>query len=198
MFFYSTKTKKKVLHLKSCYHTRAIKEENIATVSSVAESRRMGIKATMCNCCSALRKDYSKNRSEILNFAYSNGMCCNMDKGFVHIDSVFAKWVIIPQSNGYSYELHHQSTYKSIPNNSLPGYHYQRIGGKSIKELLEYITKHDKYKKINPVTLKPEKSPPRKGTRRWMSRQRRIKKQERKQQIRNVLDLIDGLANQGA
>ena len=194
MFYYSTKTKKRVLHLKNCHHIKAIKKENVATVSSVVEAQKKGIGTTVCKCCSALRKDYSRNLNEILNFAYSNGMCCHMDEGLMRIESSFAKWIIIPQSNGYSYELHHQNTRKSNHDNSLAGYHYQHIGGRTVRDILEYIAEHDKYRKINPVTLKPGKAPPKKGTRRWASLQRRIKKKERKQQIRNVLDLIDSLA----
>ena len=95
MFYYSTKTKKRVLHLKNCHHIKAIKKENVATVSSVVEAQKKGIGTTVCKCCSALRKDYSRNLNEILNFAYSNGMCCHMDEGLMRIESSFAKWIIM-------------------------------------------------------------------------------------------------------
>ena len=53
----------------------------------------------------------------------------------------------------------------------------------------------DYYRRFNPAhTPKKESPPPIKGTKRYKSTQRKVKKYERKRAIKNVLDLIDSLS----
>lgn len=194
MFYYSTNAKKIILHFKKCQHVKAIKKENLATVPSVVEAQKQGIGISICKCCSTLGKEYHKNQKEIFDFAYKNGIRCYMIKGTMRVDTVSEKWLIVPLSNKESYELHHKNKFDTDRCDSIPGYHNQHFGSSSILEMLQYISEHEWYRMIHPLQIKHEKTPPKKGTKRWISQQKTQKKKERKKQIRNVLELIESLA----
>ena len=79
----------------------------------------------------------------------------------------------------------------------ISGYHLQGDARRnSIVTYLQYIVDHDYYRMLNPVYIpkkKKDSPPPRKGTKRYKSTQRRIEKYERKRAIKNVLNLIESL-----
>ena len=96
--------------------------------------------------------------------------------------------------------LYHKNDFKTDKDHlsEISGYHLQGDARrKSIVEYLQYIVDHDYYRMLNPVYIpkkKKESPPPRKGTRRYKSAQRRIEKYERKRAISNVLSLIESLS----
>ena len=62
-------------------------------------------------------------------------------------------------------------------------------------KMLEYNDDHDRYRLENPLPKpKKVKAPPKKGTKRYRADERRYKEKKRRQEIRNVLSLIDSLA----
>ena len=78
------------------------------------------------------------------------------------------------------------------------GYHLQGDARKqNIADFLSYIAAHDVFRKHNPISKrpqpKPEKAPPKKGTRRYKSSQKRAKKEARKRAIGNVMSLFEQL-----
>lgn len=191
MFYYSTKSSKKILHVGNCHHIKAIKEENLAAISNAAQARNEGFR--ICKCCSPISKDYKENEKEICKYAYENGLRCYMSKGSMYVQTVHDKWLILASGEN-NYALHHKNKYDGENSDSVPGYHNQHFWGIGIMEMMKYISEHEWYRMIHPLHIKHEKAPPRKGTKRWISQQRTQKKKERKKQIRNVLDLIDSLA----
>ena len=69
--------------------------------------------------------------------------------------------------------------------------------GETLNDAIEFATKvhADQFRKGTDITyiLHPLEAAPLKGTKRYKSAQRRIKKQERKQAIRNVVNIFDSL-----
>ena len=192
MFYYSTKFKRMTLHFEGCHHVKSIKNENKAEISSVLQARTEGFR--MCKCCSPIQKDYIKNQNEIFDFAISNGIRCYMSRGSMCVQTVREKWLIVATGKGCELELHHKNKYETENDDSVPGYHNQHFRRISVMEMLKYISEHELYRMIHPLQVKKQKLPPKKGTKRWVSQQRTQKKKEKKQQIRNVLNLIDSLA----
>ena len=192
MFYYSTKSSKKIIHLENCHHIKAIKKENLAEISSAASARRDYFR--ICKCCSPITKDYRKNQDEILDFALSNGIRCYISRGSMRVNTFREKWLILASGNDKKLELHHRSKYDNDNENSVLGFHKQKFSGNSIMDVLKYVSYHETYRMQNPLPKKKHKEPPKKGTKRWNTVQKREKKKEKKQQIRNVLNLIDSLA----
>ena len=95
--------------------------------------------------------------------------------------------------------LYHRNDFKTDKDHlsEIKGYHLQGdVKKTSIIEYLQYIVDHDYFRMLNPVHIpkkKKESPPPRKGTRRYKSAQRRIEKYERKRAIYNVLNIIESL-----
>lgn len=192
MFFYSTKTNKRIFHTENCKYVRAIKEENSGTVVSATQARNDGFR--ICKCCSRIEKDYKKNENEILKFMYENAIRCNMNKGAMLVETWHEKWMILDSDKNSQYELHHKNQYKKGINDSVHGYHNQHVWGSDIMQMFKYIAEHEWYRTVNPLHIKHEKKPPKKGTKRWLAQQRKQKKKEKNKQIKNVYKLFDSLA----
>lgn len=191
MFYYSKNSKKKVVHFEGCHHLNAIKAENLSSFESIKKVREAGYR--MCSCCSPIVKKIRTENDAIQNFCYENGLLYFIDKGNLHIQTKHSKWKVLASDEQSKVELHHKNTYKQEYENSVPGYHKQAFCSESILGYMEYIVKHEAYRRHNPLPVKVEKAPPIKGTKRWNKQQKAIKRKERKQQIWNVLNLIDNL-----
>lgn len=130
-------------------------------------------------------------------FAKKNGLAVRIGGKRIFVESNMSEWqIILDKSNEIA--LYHKNSFKTSRDglSEVCGYHFQGdIRKNSIAEYLEYIVGHDYYRRLNPAhTPKKESPPPIKGTKRYKSTQRKIKKYERKRAIRNVLDLIDSLS----
>ena len=92
--------------------------------------------------------------------------------------------------------MFHRNTYKTDRDHLSPlqSYHLQRVTCDSITDYLAYIVDHDFYRRSHPVKrANHEKTPAPKGSKRYKKEQQRLKKQEKKQAVKNVLMLIDNL-----
>ena len=115
--------------------------------------------------------------------------CCVTIKGFVRseyklIKDYKKKYEIICKIK----ELYHKNKKKSREKSEIPDYHRQKVDTVSIAGHLEYIVEHDIYRKRHLLYV-----PPRKGTRRYRAMMQRNKTQKCKQEIANVLKLIERL-----
>lgn len=196
MFYYSKFSKNKIVHFEGCHHVSAIKAENLSSFESVKNVREAGYR--MCSCCSPIEKKLRTESEAIQNFCYENGLLYFMNKGNLHIQTHCSKWKILISNEQSKVELHHKNTYKQEHENSVPGYHKQAFFSDSILGYMEYIVEHEWYRRFNPLPVKIEKAPPSKGTKRWNKQQKAMKRRERKQQIWNVLNLIDNLPVKGS
>lgn len=192
MFYYSIKSKEKVVHFKGCHHLKNISKNNLKTFKSINDVRKSEYR--ICSCCSPIIASLKKEQSELRKFCLENGLLYFMHKGNLHIRTCYSKWKVLASNTKNILELHHQNSFKKEHDDSVPGYHKQNFISDSVLGYLQYINEHEHYRLFNPVQIITPKEPPRKGTKRYRAQQRTMAKKERKRQIWNVLNLINSLS----
>lgn len=196
MYYYCKKSKKRIIHLQECFHTLKLDDENWGSFETLAEAYEQGYR--LCKHCNLLAKQYRKEHKGIINFCQRKGLRVSFGYRNIAVASVHSKWLIAIDEKS-KFILYHKNTFETEKDclSEIKGYHkqYDVLKG-SIIDYLNYIVEHDYFRMMRPVQgpkKKKEYHPPRKGTRRYKSAQRRIEKIKRKEAIDNVLNLIDSL-----
>lgn len=192
MFYYSVESNSKIAHFEGCHHLKNIKPENLRTFKDIREIRNGRYR--ICSCCSPIIKQLRKEQNEIERFCLENGLSYFVTKCGLNIRTHHSKWKVLASNSQNKLELHHGNSYKKDHMDSVPGYHKQSCSSGSILEYMKYINEHEYYRMINPLQIFVKKEPPRKGTKRWNKQQKALKRKERKQEIWNVINLIDSLS----
>lgn len=192
MFYYSNRSKAKVVHYEGCHHLKNIKNENLRTFDSVKDVRKGEYR--ICSCCSPITDRLKKEQTALETFCQENGLSYFVNKGNLHIRTHNSKWKVLVSNNRDVLELHHENSFEKEHNNSVPGYHRQNYISDSIIGYMEYITNHENYRMHNPMPVFTKKETPIKGTKRRSKQQKAIKKKERNRKIWNVINLIDSLS----
>ena len=201
MFYYSKKSRKKVLHLETCSTKALISEKNLGSFETLQEAYKQGYR--LCRHCSPLVRQYRQVEDECCTYSMKKGI------EFIHTDRAlivktpFSKWQVVPSENGQRLQLYHKNTYKSANDSQslVPGYHLQNVRKGTLQGYFEYIANHDDYRLRNPVEIFPKSKkkdspPPKKGTRRYRSMQRKEENRARKHAIWRTLSLIEALHSQ--
>lgn len=196
MYYYCINSRKKIIHSIECFHVRKTEIDNIGWFESLPEAYEQGYR--LCKHCSPLIKYYKREDDEIVDFCRKNGLSVYLGNKCISICSIRSKWKIALDKKN-RIVLYHKNDFTTDKDHlsEISGYHLQGDARRnSIVAYLQYIVDHDYYRMLNPVYI-PEKKkdspPPRKGTKRYKSTQRRIEKYERKRAIKNVLNLIESL-----
>lgn len=111
------------------------------------------------NLCIGIAKRFENDRNAILEYCAQHGLTCELEGDQLNVSSSIGKWKIIVHGNSRRLWLYHKNTYnKEDPQHPtpIPGYHSQAIHAKKILEYLEYIVRHDAYRKNNPVAPMPK------------------------------------------
>lgn len=197
MYYYCKNSRKKIIHSIECFHVHHTEIDNIGWFESLPEAYEQGYR--LCKHCNPLIKHYKREDDAIVDFCRKNGLSVHLGNKCIFISSIRSKWKIALDKKN-RIVLYHKNDFKTDKDHlsEISGYHLQGDARrKSIVEYLQYIVDHDYYRMLNPVYIpkkKKESPPPRKGTRRYKSAQRRIEKYERKRAISNVLSLIESLS----
>ncbi len=198
MYYYCKNSKKKIIHSFECFHVNNTEIDNIGCFDSLTEAYERGYR--LCKHCSPLIKHYKREDNEIVDFCRKNGLSVHLGNQCISIVSIGSKWKIALDKKN-RIVLYHKNDFTTSKDrlSQISGYHLQGDARRnSIVAYLQYIVDHDYYRMLNPVYIpekkKKESPPPRKGTKRYKSNQRRIEKYERKKAIKNVLDLIESLS----
>ena len=192
MFYYSKKSRGNIVHCEGCGHINKIKPENLEKFNTNQEIRGGGYR--MCSCCSPLMKKLRTEKAELQKFCGENGLMYFICDGNMHIHSDGSKWVIIVSAKRSGSELHHENLYNEHYNDSVPGYHNQHFSSNTLMGYMDYIARHDAYRRKNPLRPKKAKKPPKKGTKSYKRYIKNEKKKEKRRKVRNVLNLIDSLS----
>ena len=193
MFYYSNESKTKAVHYEGCYHLKNIKTDNLKSFEGIRDVRKSGYR--LCSCCSPITAHLKKERAVLDTYCSENGLLYFVHKGNLHIRTHHSKWKVLASNNKNVLELHHENSFYKEYDNSVPGYHRQNFFSDSVLGYLKYINEHEYYRMLNPLHVVRKKEAPKKGTRRYRGQQNMLAKKERKRQILNVLNLIDGLSN---
>lgn len=195
MYYYSKKSRKKIIHTQACFHIASTGLDDIGWFETLPEAYENGYR--LCKHCSPLAKHYRKENREILDFCSKNGLSVHLGNRSIAVTSPRSMWKIAIGSDK-EIILYHKNTFETERDHlsEIKGYHLQRdVSKDSVVAYLEYIVEHDFFRILNPIHNKPKKEvpPPRKGTRRYKREQRRIEKCAKKRAIRNVLSIIESL-----
>ncbi len=196
MYYYSKKGENKILHTIECFHIHYTDISDIGWFETLSEAYRQGYR--LCKHCNPLFKHYKKEIHGIIEYCRKNGLSVHLENKNIFIRSIRSRWKItLDQKNRIV--LYHKNDFHTNRDHlsEISGYHLQGDAHRSsIVEYLEYIVEHDYFRMLNPIHMPKKKKnspPPKKGTKRYKSTQKRIEKYKRKQAIKNVLNLIDSL-----
>lgn len=199
MYYYSKKSRKKILHTDKCFHISQTDIRDIGWFETLPEAHARGYR--LCRHCSQLHGQYKRERRRIFDICMKQGLIVLAKRNCLSITSIGSKWLLTLNAN-HKLVLYHKNEYVTHRDrfSAVDGYHLQRDArGQSIEEYLQYIIAHDAFRRQQPLFSSPcaasltQKKPPRKGTKRYKKEQKQQKKRERKQAIRRVLTLIDTL-----
>ena len=196
MYFYSKKSRNKIVHTDKCFHVSSTSIDDIGSFETLHDAYDVGYR--LCKHCNPMKKHYKQECEDILKMSANHGLSVYSGNRYISITSVVSKWKITLDGDR-NMILYHKNEFKKPEDELSPvlGYHLQGdVTGNNIVSYLNYIIEHDYFRMLHPAQKpkkKKESTPPRKGTRRYMSAQRRNEKNQRKQAIKNVLDLIDSL-----
>lgn len=196
MYYYSKKSRKKILHTQDCFHIMHTDIDDIGWFSTLPKAYGQGYR--LCEHCNPLAKHYRRESKQILDFCGKYGLAVHLGHRCIAVTSPQSKWKIAIGKN-MGITLYHKNTFTTDRDDlsEINGYHLQRdVRADSVLDYLTYIVDHDYYRMLNPVCKMPKKKaspPPRKGTRRYRSEQRKAEKRERNRAIRNVLNIIESL-----
>lgn len=196
MYFYSKKSRKKIVHTDLCFHVKETCIDDIGSFETLNEAYGAGFR--LCKHCNPMKKQYNRECENILKISAEYGFSVYLGNRYISITSVVSKWKIT-LDNESNMILYHENKFEKAEYSpdQVYGYHLQGdVRKTSIVSYLKYIIGHDDFRMIHPVHIpkkKKEKTPPRKGTKRYKSAQRRTEKRQRKEAVRNVLCLIESL-----
>ncbi len=196
MYYYCKNNKKKILHNGFCFCILNSDIDSIGSFETLEEAYAEGYR--LCKHCSPLASEYRKELKGILAYSQENGIAVESNNRFIKVTSPSSMWKIAVSTDEENIRLYHKNTFETSKDALSPiaGYHLQRVYKSSILGYLEYIVAHDRYRRKNPLYIRPSQKaspPPRKGTKRYKSTQRRAAKIARKKAIRKVLTMIDSL-----
>lgn len=193
MYYYSKKSRRKIIHTATCSCTQRFDPDTIGTFDTLQQAYQAGYR--ICKKCHPAILQYRKEQDAILGYCRKHGMSCSWTRTGIRVTSTVSKWIIVPTDSGKT-ELYHRNT-KTLPSDEpslVTGYHKQNRSFNSIIKYLKYIDSHDLYRNTHPETLPiAPKSPAKKGTKRYRKEQALQKKRQRSHAIRNVLTLIESL-----
>ncbi len=150
MFYYSKKSRRKIIHVDKCSHLRKTPKEFIGTFKTADEAFRNGYR--FCKHCNVLKKKYRSEKKQIMNFCKLNGLTVNLENECIAVKSADSQWKIIPHSQTLV-QLYHKNTYikKNDSKSLICGYHNQNTFRSDICAMLAYITDHDSFRTDNPL-----------------------------------------------
>ncbi|MBQ2730141.1 MAG: hypothetical protein IJF69_05150 [Clostridia bacterium] len=197
MYYYCKNSSKKIIHSIDCFHVQHTEIDNIGWFETLTEAYEQGYR--LCNNCSPLVKHYKREDNEITEFCRKNGLAVHFGNKCISICSPRSQWKIALDKKN-KIVLYHKNDFTTDKDHlsEISGYHLQDDARRnSIVDYLQYIVDHDYFRMLNPAYIpqkKKDSPPPRKGTKRYKSAQRRIEKYERKKAIKNVINLIESLS----
>lgn len=193
MFIASRHSKEKIFHTQTCPYAKRIIPDNQIHFSTADDALRAGF--SPCKHCNAVFRNFRKEQSKIYSFCASNGLQIFEKRHNLHVRTSQSAWFIVPGTK-QMLRLFHKNK-ENRKSNALekrfPGYHDQHVSRPDILSCLQYILRHDAYRRLNPHAAYIETPPPKKGTKRYRKWKKAQKARNRRHQIGNVLSLIESL-----
>lgn len=183
---------RKVVHFEYCYHLKRSKKDKLQCFATLAKAREQGFR--ICKCCDPVMKTFLCEEKELIPFCKENRIICFAQDSTVHIQTAYSKWKVISTNEGKLAVYHKNTKFKKGNiHSSVVGYHLQNVSCEKILSVCKYILEHDEYR-YHTNESNQRKTDFVKGSRKWRAEQDRIKKQKRRNAIKNVYFIFDQLA----
>ena len=209
-------SRSKIVHYKKCVYKKRIAEHNIIELDSIDAAKAMGYR--VCKCCTPVSKVAKRESVAIKEYCSNHDINYFIEDNQVQIKGPSSEWIFTINCENKA-TLYHRNTCGDTS-----AYHKQNFKEKSLLSALKYIVEHDAYRKANPIKKpvrvakaytdpfyyffgqtsqsmidsKPVKKNGNwvriKGTKKYNKKLKREKEQKRRDGIRTVLALIDGLS----
>lgn len=191
MYFYCKNSSRKIIHYENCRYAK--NTEAMGTFHSLSCAHRAGYR--LCRHCNPAVSMFKAESAEIMGLCQSNPLCCELGADCIKVTSLYDKWILSPALKRTGFFIYHGNKLEkaNAPAAEYKGYHRQNAFYDSITESLNYILAHDEYRMSNPFVVYGEKTPPRKGTKRYKKAQRKAKRTAKQRAVRNVISLIESL-----
>ena len=185
----SGKSSNKIVHYKDCRYVKMIPAKNKKHFLSLEEATEDGY--VQCKYCARIRKYINKEMKEMTSFCESKGIDYRFNPidGSIDIESKLDKWKIIV-SGAYDYIwLYHKNSTCYEAEGTMPGYHSQNVCCTSLMGYMDYIARHDRFRRANPLH-----DCSRQGRSNRILKQRlhqKIRQMRKKQNTRYFLNMMD-------
>lgn len=92
MYYYSKNSRKKIVHLDSCFHIGNMNHSKIGYFKTLSEAYEQGYK--ICKHCNPLFKQYKNEKEQIIEICRKKGLCVFVGNKNVLIRSIISRWKI--------------------------------------------------------------------------------------------------------
>ena len=193
MLYYSKNSK--IVHFKGCHHLNRILLDHACSFDTYEDAKKQGFR--ICKCCDPVMNAYKAEAETLTKFCAENGLICFAKDSVIHLQTVHSKWKVMP-SDEEGIVLYHKNTRfkKKSLQSPVAGYHLQNFHCRNILGICKYVLEHDGYRYHNPEKKDKNaggKTGSPKDSRKWRAQQERIRKQNRRNAIKNVYFIFDQL-----
>lgn len=192
--FYSTKSRRKIIHNNHCSYFKRMDHKHIGYFDSIEEARNAGYH--ICKHCTPMWSYYSKEYYKIKEYVANNAMEIDFRDGEIIVQTPYSNWKIIVNGQKDYIFLYHKNTYNKCPDKRslVSGYHSQSVRRSTLMEYLKYIVEHDTYRLYHPEYQK-KNIELQKGKKKNKQKLKKEKKREHYQGMMRVLALLENEAN---
>ncbi len=190
MYYHVKTTSGRIIHTEACFHIQNTAKENLIVFDSVLDACSHGYR--FCKHCNPIAPLYIAEEQQILDYSRTNGISVHLGSRFIVVSSPRSRWLITLDKRNRLALFHKNTINRSCATEpEIKGYHRQKdVQKETIQEYLVYIVEHDYFRMCNPIWEKPKQEPARKGTKRYRKHMKQAKKLEKKQKVRNVIQLL--------
>ncbi len=147
MYVASKRSSEKIVHNEGCRYAKMISPGNKQYFYTTEAAFKAG--KTACIHCSSVMSQVPGEIKDLQNICDANDMGIMFDHsdGTLDVIAPQSEWKIADEGGKRFLRLYHRNTVDFDDGTSpYEGYHYQRVTGRSITEILQYIIVHDWYK----------------------------------------------------
>ena len=126
MYFYSKKSRKKIVHTDLCFHITGTGIDDIGSFETLDEAYGEGFR--LCKCCNPMKKQYRRESEKILKISAEYGFSVYLGNRYICITSVVSKWKITLDSES-NMVLYHKNVFEKSGDalSQVYGYHLTEV-----------------------------------------------------------------------
>ena len=149
MYYYSKRSRSKIVHQSTCQHIQNVSVEDVGSFENLEDAYAAGYR--LCRHCSPIAKLYRKESDVLQGYCQSHAASVFFKDRFIGISTPISDWRIIPSGKGNEVVLYHKNTLGDKKTGPVPRYHLQWVSQNTISGYLEYISDHDLYRNMHPL-----------------------------------------------